>query len=229
MLVIILIFTNAAFGQTVPQVPPPEGLAPVSDAQVQQEPSQFQPQGGVQNPTPSPSPRTAASGRVTLDSCGAVVSRLSALILLEIITEFVFSIFRFLINTERLDWDFQKFALFRLAWTFFPVIPFNFSALWWGTGPKGVCLRDYSSIKVLFTTLLFYTMYSALDAALMIVQSREEEDSDYDSYDYGSEYSRRNWRRRRRRDDSDSVTGTASADDGSEPKLIEKIFPFLAK
>ncbi len=153
---------------------------------------------------------------------------MAALILLEIIVEFLFSIFRFLINTERLDWDFQKFALFRLAWTFFPVIPFNFSALWWGTGPKGACLSGYSSVKVLFTTLLFFTMYSALDAALMIVQSREEEDSDYDSY-YGSEYSRRDWRRRRRRDDSDSATGTASMDQESEPKLIEKIFPFLAK
>lgn len=193
-------------------------MPPISTAQVSVPP------GGV---IVTNTNTTSSNGSPSLDQCGGAISRMVGLFVFEILGEILFSLLRFLVLTERLDWDVMKLAIIRLVYTIFPVIPFNFSCLWWGNGPRGSCLAAHQSIKAIFTLLLFYCMYSCLDAVFLIVQAREEDDdSDYYS-DYDSESSRRNWRRRRRRSDSDS--GTISGDESSEPKLIERIFPFLQR
>lgn len=201
-----------------PVIPKPAGLQPTAPPAP----------GATQSQTPSaatatPTPAQMGNFSPPLRDCGGALQRMNGLLLFEMIFEMLFLVLRFAVSMEYLEWELMKMAIMRAVWTFFPVVPLNFSALWWGTGPKGTCLSSYGSVRLAFTLLVFYGMFSALDTVLLILQAREEdEDSDYDSYD-GSEYSRRNWGRRRRRRSSRDTTGYASQDESSDRGIFRKI------
>jgi len=109
-------------------------MPPISTAQVSVPP------GGV---IVTNTNTTSSNGSPSLDQCGGAISRMVGLFVFEILGEILFSLLRFLVLTERLDWDVMKLAIIRLVYTIFPVIPFNFSCLWWGNGPRGSCTYIY--------------------------------------------------------------------------------------
>lgn len=196
-----------------PVIPPPQGVA---------QPTAPPAPAATAPPVAAPTAATASNGStLTLYECRGALQRMNGLLLMEIIFEMLFKLARFTQAMEIWETELMKLAIIRAVWTFFPVVPLNISALWWGGGTgKGGCLGNFASIRIAFTLIVFYTMYSALDTVLLILQAKEEdEDSDYDSY--YDESSRRDWRRRRRR--SRGSTGTASADESSEPGFFGKV------
>lgn len=160
----LLVSRSVAQVPQVPDIPPPGSLrppapptpapaspvtapqAPVAQPGIQQPVSTAQvdvPPGGVIVTNPNTSNTTTINGEPTLDQCDGAISRMVGLFIFEILGEVLFSILRFLVLTERLEWDIMKLAIIRLVYTIFPVIPFNFSCLWWGNGPRGSCTYKY--------------------------------------------------------------------------------------
>lgn len=89
-------------------------------------------------PTPSATSVVAVGLPPTLFECRFVIRRMTGLLLFEMLLEFVFLVLKFLVFTEVVEWELNILTISRSAYTLFVVL-FNFTCIWWGSGPKGSC------------------------------------------------------------------------------------------